>query len=359
MQVKVANNNQINFTIYIFHQSLDNNDMVPFFSVIIPIYNKEKYLAETIESILNQTIGDWELILIDDGSKDNSKSIIQRYETSSNVRCFFNDNSGPFDERIFGAKKAKGKYLIFLDADDLLHKEALECFLQEINNHDFVKFNICFLYRNDKRFEQHFVLNSVEDYKKAILNGEANNICSTIIKKDIFLMCLNDFKMMPRCFSAEDMLMQLPIIDRINSILYIDKPLYFYRFVDESLARKPIDIDCLDRHINQYRVTYLLQYAKKWSMDFAIKQIYYQSFIVVYDVFCKCCKQYSVFRIISSIRKHNWLSKYCGGADAYSFIKRVNLNKRQKSVCLALYDQNVITILFHILFFKLKKVLHR
>lgn len=90
-----------------------------FFSIIIPIYNMEKYLEECINSIVCQQNDDCEIVLVDDGSKDTSFQIAKRLsEQYANIRCFKKENGGVASARNYGIEKAEGKYLIFLDADD-------------------------------------------------------------------------------------------------------------------------------------------------------------------------------------------------------------------------------------------------
>lgn len=95
-------------------------------SIIIPVYNAAEFLDKTIQSVLQQTFGNWELIIVDDGSTDNSAPIAKSYLTDSRVQYFFKPNSGVSDSRNFGADKATGKYLCFLDADDLFYADNVQ-----------------------------------------------------------------------------------------------------------------------------------------------------------------------------------------------------------------------------------------
>lgn len=99
----------------------------PVVSVLTTVYNREKYLAEAIESILNQSYDDWELIIVDDQSKDNSVEIARHYEKlDSRIRVFVNEkNLGDYPNRNKAASYARGKYIKYLDADDMLYPHAL------------------------------------------------------------------------------------------------------------------------------------------------------------------------------------------------------------------------------------------
>ncbi len=95
-------------------------------SIIIPCYNAEKYIPQTIQSILDQSFTDWELIIIDDGSTDNSKYVIQPFLSNNNIQYYFQANQGVSAARNNGAKIAQGNFLAFLDADDIWHEDFLK-----------------------------------------------------------------------------------------------------------------------------------------------------------------------------------------------------------------------------------------
>jgi len=97
------------------------------FSIIVPVYKVEKYIDECINSVLNQTFQDYELILVDDGSPDNCPEICDKYARSNNkIKVFHKENGGPSDARNTGIKISSGKYILFLDSDDFLNKESLK-----------------------------------------------------------------------------------------------------------------------------------------------------------------------------------------------------------------------------------------
>ena len=99
----------------------------PKISVIIPVYNAEKYLERCVDSILAQTFTDFELLLIDDGSKDKSGEICDEYAKKDNrVKVFHKENGGVSSARQFGVEKAIGKYSIHVDCDDLVSEQMLE-----------------------------------------------------------------------------------------------------------------------------------------------------------------------------------------------------------------------------------------
>lgn len=104
---------------------MNNEELV---SIIVPVYNAEKYIEETIKTVLNQTYANWELLFIDDCSIDNSKTIIKKYTKKDSRIQYYkqSENAGPAEARNRGIDLAKGKYICFLDADDLWDNNKLE-----------------------------------------------------------------------------------------------------------------------------------------------------------------------------------------------------------------------------------------
>lgn len=100
---------------------------MPLFSIIVPVYNSGKYLKKCLDSVLEQTYSDYECILVDDGSTDNSKNICEEYcIENSKFKLFLKENGGASTARNYGIKKACGTYLVFLDSDDFMLSYGLE-----------------------------------------------------------------------------------------------------------------------------------------------------------------------------------------------------------------------------------------
>jgi len=104
---------------------LDSQGLV---SIVTPAFNSEGFMATTIESVIHQTYKNWELIIIDDRSTDNTVALVQEYAQNDNrIKCFVNEvNSGAGVSRNNGLKQAKGRYIAFLDSDDLWKENKLE-----------------------------------------------------------------------------------------------------------------------------------------------------------------------------------------------------------------------------------------
>lgn len=96
-------------------------------SIITPVYNAERYVGLTIESVLSQTYRDWEMIIVNDGSTDGSEEVIRRYASrDSRIKCFSQQNAGSAAARNNGIRRAEGRYICLLDADDMWDSDFLE-----------------------------------------------------------------------------------------------------------------------------------------------------------------------------------------------------------------------------------------
>lgn len=103
----------------------------PFVSVVIPVYNVEEYLLRCVQSVLTQTYDNYEVILVDDGSTDNSGKMCDEFARLDNrVRAFYKTNGGLSDARNFGTDKSKGEYVIFVDSDDYVSDEYIDYLVQ-------------------------------------------------------------------------------------------------------------------------------------------------------------------------------------------------------------------------------------
>ena len=172
-----------------------------FFSVIIPIYNVEKYLSRCIESIIKQTYSSYEIILVNDGSTDNSLLIAEEYRNKySNISVINKKNGGLSDARNAGLSIAKGKYVIFLDSDDGLEKEALKkiyCSLENQEDIDIVAGDCKLIYPDTEVIKARYVDNKTNSiltgsqflkeqisHKQMFMNATANIYSKSFLDKN-------------------------------------------------------------------------------------------------------------------------------------------------------------------------------
>lgn len=123
---------------------------MPKFSIIVPVYNVEKYLKKCLDSIKNQTYKDYEVIIVNDGTKDNSMDIAKKYD----FKIINQKNQGLSVARNTGVKNATGKYLLFVDSDDYIEKDLLKELNKSLkNNPDLVRFQIKEVYEDNNEIE--------------------------------------------------------------------------------------------------------------------------------------------------------------------------------------------------------------
>lgn len=130
---------------------------MPKISVIVPVYNTEKYLKKCLDSITNQTFQDIEIIIVNDGSTDNSETIIKEYQHKyhDKIKYFKKENGGLSDARNFGVNQAKGEYLNFVDSDDYLDINLFSNLQEQINeNIDLIKYKLIKVDENYKELER-------------------------------------------------------------------------------------------------------------------------------------------------------------------------------------------------------------
>jgi len=127
--------------------NLEENNQSPFFSVVVPTHNRAHFLSKAIESVLAQTCTDWELIIIDDGSTDNTKELVEQF-TDKRIHYVWQENQERSAARNNGITISRGQYICFLDSDDYYLDDRLEVFHKEISDKEmpiaFLYTGICF-----------------------------------------------------------------------------------------------------------------------------------------------------------------------------------------------------------------------
>ncbi|MDO4466475.1 MAG: glycosyltransferase [Bacillota bacterium] len=228
-------------------------------SIIVPVYNVEKYLECCLESLVNQTLSDIEIILVDDGSKDSSGQICDRYSLNySNIKVLHIENGGPARARNKGLELAEGKYIGFVDSDDYVELNMFEELYKsaESNNSDIV---MCSFYINDGYSQTTIKMNCRElyndnqDIKNNILSRfySKNNTGLYSIVNKIFKNSLikdNNISFVEGRTYAEDTFFSFDSIKSSNTFSFLNKPFYHYRQVEGSLMHKKISSDAYFRY---------------------------------------------------------------------------------------------------------------
>lgn len=166
-----------------------NMSLAPLVSVIIPVYNAEKTILETLNSVVNQTYTNLEIICVDDGSSDNSVDIIEHYKDSRiNILHRYCPNKGGSVCRNIGATSSKGKYLIFLDADDCLAPSCIESRIKAIesSNFDFVVFPVGYFSSDINNYWMYKKLSSANPLYCFAAASPPWQTMQAIIRKELF-----------------------------------------------------------------------------------------------------------------------------------------------------------------------------
>ena len=225
-----------------------NNDLV---SVIVPVYNAEKFIRETIQTVLNQTYKEWELLLIDDCSKDNSKNIINEYERKDKrIHAIkLEKNSGAAIARNLGIENAKGKYIAFLDADDLWNKEKLEKqvkFMEE-NDYAFSFTGYEFADESGKGTGKVVHVPKSINYKGALKNTTISTCAVMLNVEEIGKEIIK----MPNIRRGQDTATWWKILKSGYKAYGLDEPLFLYRRTNQTLSSNKLK--ALKRTWNLYR----------------------------------------------------------------------------------------------------------
>lgn len=207
--------------------------MQPEVSVIIPVYNVEKYLESSIESVLKQTYNNIQIVLVDDGATDKSPEICEQFaQKNNNIRVIHKKNGGLSDARNAGIKVATGKYILFLDSDDTLLDRAIEDMVNiaEKNNCDAVIPNIYYkVYESnfEKQLASHFLSNDFyEDPNIFLLNivigkGRARRATAVLYKAYIIQKKEIFFR---KDTISEDVFFTIDYLSKCHKISMYSKP---------------------------------------------------------------------------------------------------------------------------------------
>lgn len=210
-------------------------------SIIIPIYNSEKYVKKTMSSIVSQTLKDIEIICINDCSTDDSLKMLKRVQKSDKRIKIINNkkNLGPGISRNLGILKSKGEYIHFLDSDDWLERDACELLYKKAKkeNADVVFIRPKIVFKNKTILDRRLLSNKdVQDreivFKKTLTRKVAWAPWSKLIKKDLLIK--NKIKF-PNIHIAEDMQFSCEVIHSTKKISQVKKYLYNYYIRDGSL----------------------------------------------------------------------------------------------------------------------------
>lgn len=245
-------------------------------SVIIPAYNAEKYLEECLNSLISQTYGNIEIIVVDDGSGDRTQQILQTYGSIKTVR---QSRKGVANARNTGMLEASGDYIMFVDSDDFVDADAVETLvgLLEKYNADIVHFSLRYINENGECSNEKFICAGEKFIEKKEFKNEIfikmmsgiqfNSVCRNFYKRKITegLLFKTDMS------TAEDLLFNTEAFTKAENCLFTDTVRYNYRRTGSSLTGNSLDLKEKYK-CNKIVSEKMKEKLKLWDMD----NIYYR-----------------------------------------------------------------------------------
>ncbi|MGN0323998.1 MAG: glycosyltransferase family 2 protein [Oliverpabstia sp.] len=231
-------------------------------SIIMPVYNAEKYLGEAIESVLNQTYEDFELLLIDDMSTDSSKKVCMEYSKKDKRIALLENNSechGPGPTRNIGLEYVTGEYVYFMDADDWIDHRLLECAINRMQetNADIVEFGLINEWNDGNDGHQYYWKG-----KDLLTKDEIKRDFLQFWKESGKYLVMHLFRhekiktiRFENIVNGEDICYMMDVLCKTEKIAFIPKSFYHYRYVEGSTSHHWVEatIECLTLMWNHQR----------------------------------------------------------------------------------------------------------
>ena len=207
---------------------------MPKVSVIVPVYNMEKYITRCLTSLVNQTLDDLEIILVNDGSKDNSEQIIRQFKKDyKNIIYVKKENGGLSSARNFGLIYATGEYVAFLDSDDYVDKTLYQKMYEKAKatNSDYVECDFIWKYSDHEKIDVGYRYKD----KKEMFEKARVVAWNKLIKREIIINKKIEF---PVGLYYEDIEFFYKLLPYINSFAFVEEPLIYYVQRDNSIVNK-------------------------------------------------------------------------------------------------------------------------
>lgn len=266
------------------------------YSIVIPVYNAEKYLRKCLDSLLAQTYADIEVVAVDDGSIDDSLNILNEYKKNSKIiKVYSQNNKGVVAARELGLKNASGTYCLMMDADDWLKKDAIERiddYLKKFGNVDVLKYRFEYkpsgrqgpVYEFSNKVLSERELRNVR--RDLILTSKYNNLWNQVFKTKLYdkVTGMHD----ERVDYGEDAMVNLDLLGKSKRVVFVNDILYYYNRENQNSTTHKIDLKKLSKNIsniialNKKRASYLkifhiddikVDVLKRRTIDFVCSQI--------------------------------------------------------------------------------------
>lgn len=257
--------------------------MKPQISIIVPVYNVQKYLNDCINSVIQQIFYNWELILVDDGSKDESGAICDMFAAKdSRITVVHQENSGVSMARNAGIKKSQGEYIFFLDSDDYIQSNALDVLHSAMvaSDADCAILSIDYVFEGQEKEEKYILppekvvlsekLNEI--YRAFFVRHVFHSACGKLYRSDIIKK--NDIQFEKGISILEDGMFVSDYLKRSDIIVTLQDSFYFYRQFESDSLMKRFNINAIEALEKKYKKeTYLRNRLNEDNLMF-----YYNSF---------------------------------------------------------------------------------
>jgi len=255
-------------------------------SIIVPVYNSAQYIGKCIESILYQSYKNYELLLINDGSTDDSLKIINKYSsTDDRIIVVNNTNKGILKTRIDGINRATGDYIMFVDSDDLLEPNALKVFINNnVMKYDVIRSNYKTLKNNNYRLIKEFnkkkeieiELEKKDFFKDVLKTSKYNSVWRELIKKSIIEIDKFDLSVS----MGDDFLLNMIVYSKSKNILVIKESTYIYRINDKSITNTRNSNKCINNLIDIEKVyDFLFKYIDLLQSDSIVNKLFFKRYL--------------------------------------------------------------------------------
>ena len=217
------------------------------FSIIIPAYNTEKYIKACLNSIYSQSINNWELIIIDDGSTDNTNSLLKTFIKDKRIHLISKPNEGVSIARNKGLDIAKGEYILFVDADDILYPNTLSILYDSLKNRkiDYLRYEYQTIDAKGNSLHPNYEAKARRKVSNQIFDAAD---CITLIVRNEYFLWSGVFRkeiidkyhlrFMEGCTYNEDTLFMLQFFMHSNTHIYLPTTLYGYRKFDGAVTAR-------------------------------------------------------------------------------------------------------------------------
>lgn len=302
-------------------------------SVIVPVYNVFDYLDKCLNSLVHQTLKEMEIIVVNDGSTDNSQDIIDKYAKKySNIKSFIKKNSGLSDTRNFGIDKATGEYITFVDSDDYLDINMYQEMYDKAGkgNFDIVASDINYVYKDREVIVKTDPKKDTKDIRKVFINLYPT-VCTKIFKRELLM---NNHLRFKSGVWYEDVEFMYRLLPYVKSIGVIHKPYYQYvqreKSITSTVSAKIYDyIDNFNGLVDYYKKNNLYHTYYK-ELEYAYVRYVYATFIKTalgysYDEYIKAVDeaQKNVRKNFPQYRRNTYFYRSLKGLYLIMFNKKV------------------------------------